>query len=180
MDNYMMSVVPDLVVKNKPYELLELGLGNIMDINLITRITRIKDLSESVKLLRLFSNTSDRANLLLKTASISFKYDARNEVIKWSLAHGADPNISRTKTPLSIGEESCFQYYISMYFLGSFKINTIRLMLDAEPDMNSEMWVSRTLKISSNKKSLHIALENIDLAELEYTCLVAILVEANF
>lgn len=181
-----MSIVPDSVVKNKVYELLELeNRGHdILEIgiNLIRQIIGIKDLTESVKLLRLMSYTIDRANLLLKTALMTLEYDSRNELIKWSLAHGADPNTARTKTRFSnfFGEESCFNYYVNMHFLGSTKIDTVKLMIDSGADVNSKVLVPTGPGMISDMNPLKFTLENIDFAELEYTCMVAILVEANF
>lgn len=181
-----MSVVPDLIVKNKVYELLELENKDpdifTIDIHLIKQIIGIKDLTESVKLLRLMSHTIDRANFLLKAASMSLEYDSRNELIKWSLAYGADPNTARTKTQFSnfFCGESCFNYYVNMHFLGSTKIDTVKLMIDSGADVNSKVLVPTGSGMISDMNPLKFTLENIDFAELEYTCMVAILVEANF
>lgn len=176
-----MSTQHNLYIKNRVYELLD-GWDKsdiFFDIDLIELVINLDD---NIKLLRMMLNVVDRASFANYSSyyvdyanftdfalyfANAMNYEIRSEMVKWSLAYGANPNFVHTKKPIRMVPNTCIEYYI----VGPTTMDITRLMLDTSADVNRKVCLA----------TLYFALENlIDAEDVEYTCVIAMLVEANF
>lgn len=147
-------------------------------------ISYVSNRVEVVKLWRKMLDCGLCPDFSLFIAVRGYKKYALNDLVKWSLAYGGDPNYIYGKGDT---DQYLGQCVLSMSKISSIDYYMLMLLKGATPDifklfLESDVLCDRNHSSTGlvvGKYAMIRLLEILDLVEVEYTCVVTILVEAN-